>query len=129
MPDVKRNQLPGILAGIAPVRSLVNVGGGVRDLVVVPMREYKKDGRIVRSIAKGAAAFGKTTGTELVKLGAKIAVGTQAAARSAEELLTQGGRLGGDDEESEEEEPKQISLYSNQPVGLAHGLKSAYSGL
>jgi autophagy-related protein 2 len=32
MPDVKRNQLPGILAGLAPIRSLVNVGSGVKDL-------------------------------------------------------------------------------------------------
>ena len=30
MPDVKQNQLPGVLAGLAPIRSLVNVGSGVR---------------------------------------------------------------------------------------------------
>ena len=53
MPDIKHNQLPGVLAGLAPVRSLVNVGAGVRDLVVVPIREYRKDGRVVRSFRRG----------------------------------------------------------------------------
>ncbi|CZT08846.1 probable Autophagy-related protein 2 [Rhynchosporium graminicola] len=131
MPDIQRNQLPGILAGLAPVRSLVNVGGGFRQLVVVPMREYKKDGRIVRGISKGAAAFAKTTGTELVKLGAKVAVGVQTVLQGAETILGPASdspsyTLEGDDSE---EENKQISLYANQPVGVLQGLRGGYAGL
>lgn len=135
MPDIKRNQLPGILAGLAPVRSLVNVGGGVRDLVVVPIREYRKDGRIVRSFQKGAVAFAKTTTSELVKLGAKLAIGTQTVLQGAEDLLTQPspGRpdvaVGWEDAELDEEEKKQISLYADQPVGVVQGLRGAYSSL
>lgn len=150
MPDIKRTQLPGILAGLAPVRSLVNVGSGIRDLVEIPIREYKKDGRIVRSIGKGAAAFARTTGTEMVKLGAKLAVGTQYALQGAEGLLVkdphhhggQGGSAAGaaagaagagweDDEyaDGEEEERKQISLYADQPTGMMQGLRGAYSSL
>ncbi|KAH7356911.1 hypothetical protein BKA65DRAFT_393320 [Rhexocercosporidium sp. MPI-PUGE-AT-0058] len=131
MPEIKRNQLPGILAGLAPVRSLVNVGGGFRHLVVVPMREYKKDGRIVRGISKGAAAFAKTTSTELVKLGAKVAVGVQTVLQGAEDFLGQAAEplastVEGDDSE---EESKQISLYANQPVGVFQGLRGGYAGL
>ncbi|KAI1272475.1 ATG C terminal domain-containing protein [Xylaria sp. FL0933] len=133
MPDVKRNQLPGVLAGLAPVRSLVNVGSGFKDLVEIPIREYKKDGRIVRSIGKGAAAFAKTTGTELVKLGAKLAVGTQYALQGAEGILTKqpGARetTEWDDEDTESEETKQISLYAYQPTGVVQGLRGAYSSL
>ncbi|KAI0911249.1 ATG C terminal domain-containing protein [Ustulina deusta] len=133
MPDVKRNQLPGVLAGLAPVRSLVNVGSGFKDLIEIPIREYKKDGRIVRSISKGAAAFAKTTGTELVKLGAKLAVGTQYALQGAEEMLTKqpDARESAewDDEDTESEETKQISLYADQPTGVVQGLRGAYSSL
>lgn len=128
MPDVKRNQLPGILAGLAPVRSLANVGGGVRDLVVIPMREYRKDGRVVRSISKGAAAFARTTGTELIKLGAKLAIGTQTVLQGAEGLLTKPRDTSvGDD--IDEEEKRQISLYADQPVGVVQGLRGAYASL
>ncbi len=109
----------------------MNVGGGFRHLVVVPMREYKKDGRIVRSISKGAAAFAKTTGTELVKLGAKVAVGVQTVLQGAEDFLGPASEssmnpMEGDDSE---EEKKQISLYANQPVGVFQGLRGGYAGL
>lgn len=130
MPDVKRNQLPGVLAGLAPIRSLVNVGSGVKDLVVIPMREYKKDGRIVRSIQKGAMAFAKTTTSELVKLGAKLAIGTQTVLQGAEDFLNSpeapSSML---DDDVDEEEKKQISLYADQPVGVVQGLRGAYSSL
>ena len=143
MPDVKRHQLPGVLAGLAPVRSLVNVGSGFKDLIEIPIREYRRDGRIIRSISKGAAAFARSTGTELVKLGAKVATGTQYVLQGAEGMLAQdgegaagGGRRdssgaggGWDDDEADEGERKQISLYADQPAGFLQGLRSGYSSL
>ncbi|KAL8350172.1 hypothetical protein RB601_001354 [Gaeumannomyces tritici] len=144
MPDIKRNQLPGVLAGLAPVRSLVNVGSGFRHLVEIPVREYKQDGRIMRSLGRGAALFARTTGTEMVKLGAKVAVGTQYVLQGAEGLLVnnpeQGGGAGASssagvssgwdsDEPSDSEERKQISLYADQPTGVIQGLRHAYSSL
>jgi autophagy-related protein 2 len=133
MPDIKRNQLPGVLAGLAPIRSLVNVGSGVKDLVVVPMREYKKDGRIVRSIQKGAFSFAKTTTNELIKLGAKLAIGTQTVLQSAEDFLsapTTGTAHGeGDGDSTDEDEKKQISHYADQPVGVVQGLRGAFRSL
>lgn len=135
MPDIKRNQLPGVLAGLAPVRSLVTVGGGVRDLVVVPIREYRKDGRMVRSLQKGALAFAKTTTSELVKLGAKLAIGTQTVLQGAEGYLTEPAQqksdvsAGWEDTELDEDEKKQISLYADQPVGVVQGFRGAYANL
>ncbi|KAL8813336.1 MAG: hypothetical protein Q9223_000173 [Gallowayella weberi] len=135
MPDIKKNQLPGVLAGLGPVRSLVSVGGGVRDLVVVPIQEYQKDGRIVRSLQKGAMAFAKTTTGELVKLGAKLAIGTQTVLQGTEDFLTQAQQPqfdaagGWEDAELDEEEKKRISLYADQPVGVIQGLRGAYASL
>lgn len=135
MPDIKHNQLPGILAGLAPVRSLVNVGGGVRDLVIVPIREYQKNGKVIRSFQKGALAFAKTTTSELVKLGAKLAIGTQTVLQGAEDLLGQPPQRrpdvagGWEDAELDEQEKKQISLYADQPVGVVQGLRGAYASL
>ncbi len=137
MPDIRRYQLPTVLAGIAPVRSLVNVGSGFKDLIEIPIREYKRDGRIIRSISKGAAAFAKTTGTELVKLGAKVATGTQYVLEGAEGMLVKDpeGRgdstagAGWESEDLDEDERKQISLYADQPTGVIQGLRHAYSSL
>lgn len=135
MPDVKSNQLGTVLAGLAPVKSVVGIGSGFRDLVVVPVREYRKDGRIVRSVQKGAIAFAKTTTNELVKLGAKLALGTQNALQSAEGFLngeSSGSQsrpqtAGSEDSESEEGERRQVSIYADQPVSVAQGLRGGYS--
>ncbi|KAH6627129.1 hypothetical protein B0J18DRAFT_160638 [Chaetomium sp. MPI-SDFR-AT-0129] len=151
--DVKRHQLPGVLAGLAPVRSLVNAGSGFRDLIEIPIREYRKDGRIVRSLTKGATAFAKTTGTEVVKLGAKLAIGAQSALQGAEGLLVphdsgDGNYSGGmgstppsaaaaaallgddwDEDDYKEEIHRKISLYADQPLGIIQGVRGAYASL
>lgn len=136
MPDIKRTQLGDVLAGVAPVRSLVNLGKGARDLVVVPVREYRKDGRVVRSLQKGMHGFVRTTAGELVRLGAKVAVGTQALLQSAESSLSvvEGGGGSGaevvefpDSEEFEDEGTghRAVSLYADQPASISAGLMGA----
>ncbi|ODQ50101.1 hypothetical protein SAICODRAFT_40713, partial [Saitoella complicata NRRL Y-17804] len=87
MPDIKSTQLIDVVAGVGPVRAIVNLGGGLKDLVMLPIAEHKKDGRIGRSVGKGVVAFAKTTTSEAIKLGAKLAVGTQVMLQHAEEML------------------------------------------
>jgi autophagy-related protein 2 len=146
MDDILTNQLPGVLAGLAPIRPLVNVGSGIRDLVVVPMREYRKDGRIVRSIQKGAVAFARTTASELARLGAKVAIGTQNVLQGTESLLSpaqpvtfsSSSRRRGIDEDWDDdfaahspgsEEKRVVSNYANQPLNVVTGVRAAYRGL
>ena len=132
MPDIKRNQLPGVLAGLAPVRSLVNVGESMKNLVVIPIREYRKDGRVVRSIQKGALSFAKTTTTELAKFGAKLAIGTQTVLQGAEEYLVQPSTPQRIDEwegTDLDDERGYTSPYAIQPEGLLQGLRGGMQQL
>jgi autophagy-related protein 2 len=138
-PDVMNNQLPVVLQGVAAVRPLVNVGMGVRDLVVVPMREYRKDGRLVRSLQKGVYAFAKTTTSELARLGAKAAIGTQTLLEGAENFLSTGSPSATSPRsapalqdwedfsfaDTDEAAPRARSNYANQPIGVKAGLRSA----
>ncbi|KAG7829718.1 hypothetical protein KL920_002577 [Ogataea angusta] len=87
MPDIKRNQLGGVLSGLAPVKSIVKIGSGFKELVAVPLKEYEKDGRVIRGLQKGALSFAKITGGELLKFGVKLAAGTQNILESTEEAL------------------------------------------
>lgn len=50
---VQETQLPKIIGGVSPIRSLVNVGSGVIDLVLLPMEQYNKD----RNLIKGRFAL------------------------------------------------------------------------
>jgi autophagy-related protein 2 len=135
-PDVTKNQLLGVLGGLAVVRPLVDVGSGVRDLIVIPVREYRKDGRVVRSIQKGIYAFATHTTSEVARLGGKVAIGTQNILEGAERFLNpvqaSPGRSaahhdwdGEDPTSSDSEEPRTVSHYANQPIGMRAGLQSA----
>jgi autophagy-related protein 2 len=146
MPDVKSTQLYDFLSGVAPVRSLVRLGSGFRELLLLPLEEYQRDGRVFRGLMQGGLVFAQTTANEVLKFGAKVAAGTQAWLESAE------GALGGpgtsarrdtgrrsatpymspysDDMDSEisEQEPP-VSLYADQPIDAAQGIRRAYRSL
>ena len=70
-----------------------------------------------------------------MKLGAKLAIGTQTVLQGAEDFLSQPGQsrtdvsAGWEDAQLEEDEKKHISLYADQPVGVIQGLRGAYASL
>ncbi|KAJ6630872.1 hypothetical protein B0H10DRAFT_2160244 [Mycena sp. CBHHK59/15] len=147
-PDVKATQLVDVISGVAPIRSVVNVGSGVADLVLLPIAQYKKDGRIVRGVQKGTTAFFKSTAVEAIKLGARLATGTQVILEQAEDVLgaqfknpvttetvqvpSVGAEYGqyGPNASDEDDEPEDlISKYAEQPVDLKEGVQSAYKSL
>jgi autophagy-related protein 2 len=147
-PDVKATQLVDVISGVSPIRSVVNVGSGVADLVLLPIAQYKKDGRIVRGMQKGTTAFVKSTAIEAVKLGARLATGTQVILEQAEGALggqfshaitaetLQSSPLVGDfvtpafqTSDDEQEATDLISKYAEQPVDIKEGVQSAYKSL
>lgn len=158
-PDVKAHQLAEVISGIEPIRSFVNVGSGVADLVLLPIAQYKKDGRIMRGIQKGATSFVKSTAIEAITLGAKLANGTQVILEHAEGLLSGASPsaqaelesslakwetlgLDGDDDEDDgdlvgEGEGDDLTMsvadlrsrYADQPANVSEGIHSAYKSL
>ncbi|GAA5882896.1 hypothetical protein JCM1840_000742, partial [Sporobolomyces johnsonii] len=158
-PDVKANQLADVISGIAHVRSVVNVSSGVANLVLLPIEQYRKDGRIVRGLHKGAQAFARQTTLEAINVGAKLATGTQVILEQAEHVLgarfaqpvvgetfaaaspgpstSSTGGLGGeregdevsDGEDDEGGSKKATSRYAEQPTDLRQGVESAYKSL
>lgn len=131
MDDVQKHQLGTVISGLSQVRSIVNVGEGFGRLFKVTITEYEKDGRVVRSVTKGASAFAKSTGTELVKLGAKVAVGVQTVLQDAEDFLgpTTGASNDASEDEGSGESTKKISLYANQPENVMQGVRGGMAGL
>ncbi|KAH8117286.1 hypothetical protein DFH11DRAFT_1574221 [Phellopilus nigrolimitatus] len=145
-PDVKANQLVDVISGVSPIRSAVNVGSGVADLILLPIAQYKKDGRIIRGLQKGTTAFVKSTAMEAIRLGARLATGTQVVLEQTETVL--GGQFsgpvtaealqvmpGGNDtiERSSGDENVDhedlISRYAEQPTNIREGVQSAYKTL
>ncbi|ORY21591.1 hypothetical protein BCR39DRAFT_553281 [Naematelia encephala] len=146
-PDVKANQLADVISGVSPIRSMVNVGSGVADLILLPIEQYRKDGRVARGVQRGTNSFVRSTALEMMKLGARLATGTQVILEKAEGVL--GGKFGesviGEVEtdpalagehgweehgsSSEDEAIEVVSRYANQPGDVREGVQAAYQSL
>ena len=132
-----------VISGVSPIRSIVNVGSGVADLVLLPIAQYKKDGRIVRGMQKGTTAFVKSTAMEALRLGARLATGTQVILEQAEGVLGSQFRNAVTaetvkvftttpdlDERADDEETREtISKYAEQPMDVREGVQTAYRSL
>lgn len=111
--------------------------------MLLPIAQYKKDGRIVRGVQKGTTAFVKSTAMEAIKLGARLATGTQVILEQAEGVL--GGQFAhpvttetlqfapiGDEfsgPEFDSSDDDMISKYAEQPIDIREGVQSAYKSL
>ncbi|KAJ3557004.1 hypothetical protein NM688_g1710 [Phlebia brevispora] len=143
-PDVKATQLVDVISGVAPIRSVVNVGSGVADLVLLPIAQYRKDGRLIRGLQKGTTAFVQSTAVEAIKLGARLATGTQVILERAEHVI--GGEFTdpvtaeavlpatgiaefGESQGESSESAELISRYAEQPMNVKEGVKSAVRSL
>jgi autophagy-related protein 2 len=140
MPDIRGTQLLDVLGGINYVRPFANIGGGVKDLIVVPLKEYQKDGRLLKGTGKGVAAFSKTVGKEFVKVGAKMAIGAQKGLEWGEGLIEgrsspatgrEGVRFEDEDDDEFEGDPRVVTLspYADQPANIRQGIKRAIETL
>lgn len=131
-PDVKANQLADVISGVSPIRSMVNVGSGVADLILLPIEQYRKDGRVARGLQHGGKSFVRSTGLEMMKLGARLATGTQVLLERAEGAL--GNKVADsavvvDAEDSDVDDPSLQSRYRAQPSDVREGVRSAYRSL
>jgi autophagy-related protein 2 len=150
-PDVKANQLADVISGVSPIRSMVNVGSGVADLILLPIEQYRKDGRLARGVQRGTNSFVRSTAMEMMKLGARLATGTQVILERAEGVLGGGSKfadglvaevepslmernemdsgLYGEEGSEDEGLGELVSRYANQPSGAVEGVQEAYRSL
>lgn len=77
--DICSTQLHKFLAGAAPLQPISNLGGGVADLVLIPMLHYKKDRNLSKGIRKATSHFASTVTLEALNTTSKI---TRSVART-----------------------------------------------
>ncbi|XP_017272088.1 autophagy-related protein 2 homolog B isoform X2 [Kryptolebias marmoratus] len=121
--DIKTNQLQGLLSGVAPIHTLVKLVHGLKDLVWLPIEQYRKDGRIVRGFQRGTASFGTSTAMAALELTNRMVRTIQTAAETAYDMVSP---------VPDERDTKRVKRYSHyglahQPVDLREGVANAYT--
>ncbi|XP_061721748.1 autophagy-related protein 2 homolog A [Cydia pomonella] len=86
--DIKRHQLPGLLGGIGPMHSLLQLITGIRDLVWLPVEQWRRDGRLVHGLRRGAASFTARTAVAALDITTRLLQLIQATAETAFDMLT-----------------------------------------
>lgn len=61
---------------------------GVRDLFWLPIEQYRKDGRIIRGLQRGAASFGTSTASAALELSNRLVQAIQATAETVYDILS-----------------------------------------
>lgn len=69
--------LASIDSAVLPIRTFTNLGRGVTDLVLLPLRQYRKDGRIGVGLLRGATSFAKHTIVETLGAATRVVAATQ----------------------------------------------------
>uniref|UniRef100_A0A8C9Z9J4 Autophagy related 2A n=1 Tax=Sander lucioperca TaxID=283035 RepID=A0A8C9Z9J4_SANLU len=123
--DIRKNQLPGILGGVGPMHSVVQLFHGVRDLFWLPIEQYRKDGRIIRGLQRGAASFGTSTASAALELSNRLVQAIQATAETVYDILSPTPPLNRF-AITEGRAPSNRPRRAAQPADLREGVAKAY---
>ncbi|KAI8811104.1 ATG C terminal domain-containing protein [Cladochytrium replicatum] len=145
---VRDTQVPGVLSGVTGVKSVMNLGTGIADLILLPIEQYRKDGKFVRGIQRGARSFAKAATMETLRLGTRLAVGTQVLLEHADDALdtgSSGSRLrpssfsygshdqptssSGSGSQGDSSSQPPLSKFSDPPRDVKEGIESAYRSI
>ena len=85
--DIRKHQPQQFVAGLRPIRSVVNLGSGAMDLVMVPCVEYQKNGRVLRGIRKGADSFVRSVAMETLDVTTRLANAAQSFLESVDDVF------------------------------------------
>jgi len=87
--DIRANQLPQVIGSFGPITSVVQLARGVRDLLLMPVDEYRKqDGHVVKGLQRGAESFGISTAAAFVDMAQRCVSLVQGVAEMAFDIVT-----------------------------------------
>uniref|UniRef100_A0A183CW36 Autophagy-related protein 2 n=1 Tax=Gongylonema pulchrum TaxID=637853 RepID=A0A183CW36_9BILA len=87
--DINNKQLMQFITSYAPIKSLVELGLGIRDLFLMPVQEYRREeGHVVKGLQKGAESFGLSTATATVDVLQKMVGVVQGVAELAFDIVS-----------------------------------------
>lgn len=116
MNDIRRNQLPSVLGGVGPMHSVSKLVGGVRDLFLLPIEQYQKDGRVMRGLQRGTSAFTTSSAHAALDLTGRFVGCIQSAAETMYDMVSSGPSV-----------RHRYRIRGGQPQDIREGVTTAYS--
>lgn len=95
----------------------VTVGKGMADLVLLPVEQYRRDGRVLRGLRKGTRSFLRAITVETLHTSHRVA---SFVARTLDDIAIQPGSRAS---------LRGLEYYDEQPTGVLDSLEHAYDAL
>ncbi|KAM5247187.1 autophagy-related protein 2 homolog A isoform 2-T2 [Ctenodactylus gundi] len=124
--DIRKNQLPGLLGGVGPMHSVVQLFQGFRDLLWLPIEQYRKDGRLMRGLQRGAASFGSSTASAALELSNRLVQAIQATAETVYDILSPAAPIS---RSLQDKRSARRLRKGQQPADLREGVAKAYDAV
>uniref|UniRef100_G1R023 Autophagy related 2A n=1 Tax=Nomascus leucogenys TaxID=61853 RepID=G1R023_NOMLE len=121
--DIRKNQLPGLLGGVGPMHSVVQLFQGFRDLLWLPIEQYRKDGRLMRGLQRGAASFGSSTASAALELSNRLVQAIQVSGRDVYDILSPAAPVS---RSLQDKRSARRLRRGQQPADLREGVAKAY---
>ncbi|XP_027973733.1 autophagy-related protein 2 homolog A isoform X1 [Eumetopias jubatus] len=121
--DIRKNQLPGLLGGVGPMHSVVQLFQGFRDLLWLPIEQYRRDGRLMRGLQRGAASFGSSTASAALELSNRLVQAIQATAETVYDILSPAAPIA---RSLQDKRSVRRLRRGHQPADLREGVAKAY---
>lgn len=93
------------------------MGRGVADLVLLPVEQYRRDGRVLRGLRKGTQSFLRAITIETLHTSHRVA---SFVSRTLDDIVTQPGA---------QASRRGLEYYNEQPTGVIDSLEHAYDAL
>jgi hypothetical protein len=124
--DIYANQIHRIISGTSPFKGLSTIGAGLHDLLVIPLKDYRKSGGVVKDLKKTTSTLMKTVTKEALLASHHI---TMLLARGISELVRENdpniSRLQSSSSSKLVMTKVKIPIQ-RQPKGFRDGLARAY---
>ncbi|XP_021120274.1 autophagy-related protein 2 homolog A isoform X8 [Heterocephalus glaber] len=124
--DIRKNQLSGLLGGIGPMHSVIQLFQGFRDLLWLPIEQYRKDGRLMRGLQRGAASFGSSTASAALELSNRLVQAIQATAETVYDILSPVAPVS---RSLQDKRSARRLRKGQQPADLREGVAKAYDAV
>ncbi|KAI8865607.1 hypothetical protein GQ42DRAFT_90637 [Ramicandelaber brevisporus] len=95
-------------------------------MVRLPVKQYRRDGRIVKGLQRGAHSFARTTASEALKLTSKLSHGASAVLSRASDAIAGGSAHVAGAGEHAPGRPYRVSRYAHPPVDASEAAQAAY---
>lgn len=113
--DIRSTQLPRILGGVGPVHSFLQLFQGLVDLVWLPIDQYRRDGRVMRGLQRGANSFTTSSAMAFLELTNRVVQIIQSAAETAYDVVSPDSPV-----------KRGQNRLAQQPFDLREGVSNAY---